>query len=189
MPEGRPSDSSRDGQVPTGGRLTVRRDAHRQLEYRYDREERLARRTAPRRMPTGASFLKSRTSRIFLLNAVLLVVIAFAAARLLLASGDQARIGPFEARLQAMPADGLVYVTLTLRLVGRAGAQGGAERFSVHLALEPGGAAVRKEAPLPRSPGEEVSVGEALPLAGAARVRADLVLGDRKRSLTRELGR
>ena len=59
----------------------------------------------------------------------------------------------------------------------------------MRFVLEPGGEQVLKTASLPASPGEEVTVGEALPLAGATRVRADLELGDRRRTLARDLSR
>jgi hypothetical protein len=178
-----------EGRSPKYDRLVVRRDAHRELTYRYDREERLARRTAPRRPSGAASFLRNRTSRMLLLNVVLLAVIAIAAIRLLSASADHARIGPFEASLQSALIDDTVYVAVTLRFAGRAGAEASTERFTARLALEPGGEAVMKGAALPRSPGEEVTVGEALPLAGATRARADLQFGNRKQTLIRELGR
>ena len=55
--------------------------------------------------------------------------------------------------------------------------------------LEPGGEAVSKEAVLPVSPGGEVTVGEALPLQSATRVRAELQLGDRRRTLGRDFRR
>jgi hypothetical protein len=174
---------------PTGGRLTVRKDAHRELEFRYSREERLGRGTAPlRSVPTG-SFLKSRSFRILLLNVGLLAGIAFAGARLLTASGDRVRIGPFAASLQAMVYESTVYVTVTLRYAGRAGSQPPAERFTARFVLEPGGEEVQKSGALPRSPGEEVTVGQALPLAESSRVRAELELGSWKRTLTRTLGR
>jgi hypothetical protein len=185
MPEDRP----KGGQPPRGDRLTVRKDAHRELEFRYSREERLGRATAPRRDLPAGSFLKSRTFRVLLLNVGLLAAIAFAGARLLLASGDRVRIGPFAASLQSMVYESTVYVTVTLRYAGRAGSPPPEERFTARFVLEPGGEEVRKSAALPRSPGEEVTVGEALPLAGARRVRAEVELGSWKRTLARDLGR
>jgi len=174
--------------APRGPRLVVRRDAHRELEYRYDRKERLSRGTAPRRTP-GGSFLKNRTHRVLLLNVALLAAIAFAGLRLLSGPGDRVRIGPFAARLEAMQYDSTVYVALTLRHAGRAGAALPEQRFTARFVLEPGGEQVLKTAALPASPGGEVTVGEALPLAGATRVRAILQIGDRQRSLARDLGR
>jgi hypothetical protein len=167
----------------------VRRDAHRELEYRYSREERLARRTAPAGKVSAGSFLKSRTHRLLLLNVGLLAAIAFAGLRLMAGPGDHVRIGPYAARLEAMQYDSTVYVTLTLRYAGRAAASAPAQRFAARFILEPGGERVQKTASLPASPGEEVTVGEALPLAGAVRVRAELQLGDRQRSLARDLKR
>jgi hypothetical protein len=82
-----------------------------------------------------------------------------------------------------------VYVTVTLRLEARAGRELPAERFVARLALEPGGVRVQKSAAAPRSPGEEVTVGEALPLAAQSRVSAELEVGRWKRTLTRALGR
>jgi hypothetical protein len=64
-----------------------------------------------------------------------------------------------------------------------------ARQLTARFALEPGGEEVLKTASLPVSPGDEVTVGEALPLAGATRVRAELRLGDRQRNLARELHR
>jgi hypothetical protein len=165
----------------------VRRDAHRELEYRYSREERLGRRTAPRSPAPAGSFLKSRTHRLLLLNVGLLAAIAIAGLRLMAGPGDHARIGPYAARLEAMRYDSTVYVTLTLRYAGRAVTTAPAQRFTARFSLEPGGEQVQKTASLPAAPGEEVTVGEALPLAGAARVRAELELGDHRRSLARDL--
>jgi len=169
--------------------LVVRRDAHRELEYRYNREERLSRGTAPRRTASAGTFLKSRTHRVLLLNVALLAAIGFAGVRLLSAPGDRARIGPYAASLQALPYDSTVYVTLTLRYAGRAVPAFPAQRFTARFVLEPGGEEVLKTASLPASPGDEVTVGEALPLGGATRIRAELRLGDRQRSLTRDLNR
>jgi hypothetical protein len=109
--------------------------------------------------------------------------------RLLSAPGDRARIGPFAARLEALAYDSTVYVTLSLRYAETAGPAFPAERFTARFVLEPGGEEVLKTASLPASPGDEVTVGEALPLAGATRVRAELRLGERRRSLTRDLSR
>ncbi len=184
-----PEDPPKSGPPPRGARLVVRRDAHRELEYRYDREERLARRTAPRGKVSAGSFLKSRTYRVMLLNVALLAAVGFVGLRLLSGPGDRARIGPYTARLEALPYESTVYVTLSLRYAGRAGPAFPAQRFTARFVLEPGGEEVVKTASLPASPGEEVTVGEALPLAGATRVRADLQLGDRRRTLARDLSR
>ncbi len=192
MTEDRRQGERQEGQPkggPRGARLIVRRDAHRELEYRYDREERLARRTAPRASARAGSLLKSRTHRLLLLNVGLLAAIAFAGLRLLAGPGDHVRIGPYAARLEAMQYDSTVYVTLTLRYAGRAGAALPAQHFTARFTLEPGGQQVLKTASLPAAPGEEVTVGEALPLAGATRVRAELQLADRQRSLARDLKR
>jgi hypothetical protein len=187
MPEDRRQEPREDR--PAGPRLVVRRDAHRELEYRYDREERLARGTAPRRATAAGSFLKSRTHRVLLLNVALLAAIGFVGLRLLAGPGDHARIGPFAARLEALRYEGTAYVTLSLRFVGRAGQAFPARNLTVRFVLEPGGEEVQKTASLPASPGEEVTIGEALPLAGAKRVRAELRLGDRQRNLARDLSR
>ncbi len=197
MPEDTRQGNGRQGDRPPsqpqgerrGPRLIVRRDAHRELEYRYDREERLARRTAPRLASQAGSFLKSRAHRLLLLNVVLLAAVAFAGLRLMAGPGDHTRIGPYAVRLEAMQYDSTVYVTLTLRYAGRAGTAPPEPRFTARFMLEPGGEQVQKTASLPASPGEEVTVGEALPLAGATRVRAQLLLGSRQRSLARDLKR
>jgi len=170
-------------------RLVVRKDAHRELEFRYSREERLARGTAPRRAEANASRIKGRTLRILLLNVVLLAALAFAAARLLAAPGNRARIGPFTASLESLVYESTVYVTVTLRFTGRAGVEVPVERLAARLTLEPGGEGVRKQAALPRAPGEEVTVGEAFALAEAVRVRADLEIGPWTRVLSRDLAR
>jgi hypothetical protein len=167
----------------------VRRDAHRELEFRYDQEERLSRGTAPRRGTGGGSFFRNRTHRLLLLNVALILAVALVGLLLLRDPGDRARIGPFEARLQAMPFEESVYVTLSLRNAGRPGPQISAERFTVRFLLEPGGEAISKEAAVPASPGGEVTVGEALPLRSATRVRAELQLGDRRRTLARDFSR
>lgn len=184
-----PEDGSKGGRKPAAPRLVVRRDAHRELEFRYDREERLSRGTAPRRSTGGGSFFRNRTHRLLLMNVALILAVALVGLLLLGNPGDRARIGLFEARLQAMPFEESVYVTLSLRYAGRSGPQVSAERFTVRFLLEPGGEAVLKTALLPASPGGEVTVGEALPLRSATRVRAELQLGDRRRTLQRNLGR
>jgi len=190
MPEDRP----KGGRKPAAPRLVVRRNAHRELEFRYDQEERLSRGTAPNRSAGGqsagaGSFLRNRTYRLLLLNVALVLAVALVGLLLLGNPGDRARIGPFEARLQAMPFEESVYVTLSLRYAGRPGPRISAERFTVRFLLEPGGEAVSKEAVLPVSPGGEVTVGEALPLQSATRVRAELQLGDRRRTLGRDFRR
>jgi hypothetical protein len=170
----------------------VRRDAHRELEFRYDQEERLSRgtnRSAGGQSAGAGSFLRNRTHRLLLLNVALVLAVALVGLLLLGNPGDRARIGPFEARLQAMPFEESVYVTLSLRYAGRPGPRVSAERFTVRFLLEPGGEAVSKEAVLPVSPGGEVTVGEALPLQSATRVRAELQLGDRRRTLGRDFRR
>jgi len=184
MPDRRPGEGQ---EHPQGDRLVVRQDAHRELEFRYERDERLARRTAPR--GTSVSFFKNRTYRALLLNVLLLAVLVIVGGRLLLASGDRARVGPYAVSLQALAYEDTVYVTVTVRFAGRAGTAVPAERFTARLALEPGGEEVLTEAALPRSPGEAVTVGEALPLAGAARARVQLEVGEWKRTLTRELAK
>lgn len=190
MPEDRPG----GGRKPAAPRLVVRRDAHRELEFRYDREERLSRGTAPKHSGGGqnagvGSFLRNRTHRLLLLNVALILAVALVGLLLLGNPGDRARLAPFEARLQAMPFEESVYVTLSLRYAGRPGPRVSAERFTVRFLLEPGGETISKEAALPVAPGGEVTVGEALPLQGATRVRAELQLGDRRRTLRRDLGR
>jgi hypothetical protein len=175
-------------QEPRRPRLVVRRDAHRELEFRYRREERLARGTAPRR-PPGGSFLKSRTHRVLLLNVALLAAVALAGMLLLAGPGNRARIGPYEARLQAMSYGSTVYVTLSLRQAGRAGADFPSGTFTAGFRLEPGGEEVRKSGSLPSAPGEEVTLGEAFPQAEAARVRAELRIGESRRSLSQALRR
>ncbi len=184
-----PEDGPKSGRKPAAPRLVVRRDAHRELEFRYDQEERLSRGTAPRRSAGAGSFLKSRPHRLLMLNVALILAVALVGFLLRSNLGDRARIGPFEARLQAMPFEESVYVTLSLRYAGRPGPRVSAERFTVRFLLEPGGEAISKEAVLPASPGGEVTVGEALPLRSATRVRAELQLGDRRRTLQRDLGR
>jgi len=184
-----PEDPPKGGLPPRSPRLVVRRDAHRELEFRYDREERLDRGTAPRRTSPTGSFFKNRTHRVLLLNVALLVAVALVGMRLLAGPADHARIGPFAARLQALPYESTVYVTLSLRYTGRPGSAFPAQQLSVRFVLEPGGEEVLKTASLPASPGEEVTLGEALRLAGATRVRADLQLGDRRRTLARDLNR
>jgi hypothetical protein len=126
---------------------------------------------------------------LLLLNVALLAAIGFAGLRLLAGPGDRARIGPYAARLEAMQYESMVYVTLNVRYVGRAGQASPSQSLTVRFALQPGGEQVQKTASLPGAPGEELTVGEALPRAGAERVLAELRLGDRRRSLARELGR
>lgn len=192
MPDRRPGEGQEHPQGvkhPQGDRLVVRKDAHRELEFRYDRDERLTRRTAPRGTSPSASFLKHRIYRVLLLNVLLLAVLVIVGRRLLLDSGDRARVGPYAVSLQALAYEDTVYVTVTVRFAGRAGTAVPAERFTARLALEPGGEEVLTEAALPRSPGEAVTVGEALPLAGAARARVQLEVGGWKRTLTRELAK
>jgi hypothetical protein len=122
-----------------------------------------------------------------MLNVVLILAVALLGLLLLGSPGDRTRIGPFEARLQAMPFESSVYVTLSLRYAGRPGLQVSGGRFTVRFLLEPGGEAVLKTAALPDQ--GEVTVGEALPLRSATRVRAELQLGERRRTLQRDLGR
>jgi hypothetical protein len=179
-----PEEGTNNPRKPAVPRLVVRRDAHRELEFRYDKEERLSRGTAPSRRGQGA-----RVYRQSLLRVALVLAVALAGFFLLGNPGDRARIGPFEARLQAMPFEGSVYVALSLRYAGRPGPRVSAERFTVRFLLEPGGQRIAKEAALPASPGEEVTVGEALPLPSATRVRAELQLGDRRRTLARDFSR
>ncbi len=188
MPEDRQEGSAAGGQSPRSPRLVVRRDAHRELEYRYQREERLARGTAPRSAPAG-SFLKSRIHRLLLLNVALLVAVSLLSIRLLAAPADRARIGPYEARLQALSYGSTVYVTLSLRRTGRAGTAFPAGPFTASFLLEPGGEEVRKTASLPSAPGEVLTLGEAFPQAEADRVRAELRIGESRRSLSQALRR
>jgi hypothetical protein len=86
-----------------------------------------------------------------------------------------------------MPFEGSVYVALSLRCAGRPGPPGG--RFSVRFLLEPGGETISKEAALPAPPGGEVPGGAAVPLQASTRVRAELQVGDRRRTLAREFNR
>ena len=155
MPEDRP----KGGQPPRGDRLTVRKDAHRELEFRYSREERLGRGTAPRRDLPGGSFLKSRTFRILLLNVGLLAAIAFAGQRACCwLRGTGSASAPSPPACSPCVYESTVYVTVTLRYAGRAGspAAGGA----LHRPLRPGarrgrGPESRRRCPAPpgrRSP-------------------------------------
>src|SRR4030065_1159163 len=104
MPEDRP----KGGRNPAAPRVVVRRNAHRELEFRYDQEERLSRGTAPNRSAGGqsagaGSFLRNRTYRLLLLNVALVLAVALVGLLLLGNPGDRARIGPLAARLPAMP--------------------------------------------------------------------------------------
>jgi hypothetical protein len=172
-------------------RLVVRKDAHRELEYRYNREERLSRTTAPRQAPPGGPFHKNRTYRVVFMNVLLLAVLAYAGARLLQSFTDRTRVGPYSATLQALRYEGVVYATVTVRLVGRQPAVPPAERFTVRLTLEPGGEQADQAAALPLEPGQELTVGEAIPLAqgSAKRVRAELAIGESRRRLVRDLAK
>lgn len=170
-------------------RITVRKDAQRELEFRYNRQERLDRDLAPRPASPGGSILRNRSLRIVLLNMLLLGAIVFAGQRLLLASGDRARVGAYSASLQALRFEGTVYATLTLRLTGRPAA--GGERFAVRFVLEPGEEGLEQSAALPVSPGEEVTVGEAIPLTASGgeprNLRAELTVGGKTRRLNHSL--
>lgn len=185
----RPGEQKPDGQGHD--RLVVRKDAHRELEYRYNREERLARGTAPRQERPAGAFFKNRTYRVVFLNVLLLAVLAFAGARLIQSLADRARVGPYAVTLQALRYEGVVYATVTVRLTGRQSAAPSAERFTVRLALEPGGEQADQSAALPFQPGQEVTVGEAIPLekGPARRVRADLEIGEAKKRLVRDLAK
>jgi len=168
-------------------RITVRKEAQRELVYHYNRQERLEHDLAPRPTPPGGSFLRNRSLRIVLLNMLLLGAIVFAGQRLLLASGDQARIGAYSASLRALRFEGTVFATLSLRLTGRPSAAG--ERFAVRFVLEPGEGGLEQTAALPVSPGEEVTVGEAIPLTSGdpRNLRAELTVGGKTRRLNHSL--
>jgi hypothetical protein len=172
-------------------RLVVRKDAHRELEYRYYRVERLARGTAPRQERPSGAFFKNRTYRVVFLNVLLLAVLAFAGARLMQSLGDRGRVGPYAVTLQGLRYEGVVYATVTVRLAGRQSDAPPAERFTVRLALEPGGEQADQAAALPALPGQEVTVGEAIAFqeGPAKRVRAELEIGESRKRLVRDLAK
>lgn len=166
-------------------RLVIRRDAERELTYHYKREERLQLGSAPAPAPAGGSFLKNRTFRLILLNAVLLAVIVFIGQWLLQGGGERARIGGYAVSLQALRFEESVYATVSVRRAGRT--PPGEGRFAVLFVLEPGGERAEKSGALPLGMGEEVTVGEAIPAAGGTgavrAVRAELTVEGRTQRL------
>jgi hypothetical protein len=77
----------------------VRRDAHRELEFRYDQEERLSRGTAPPEKGPPDPF-SGADLPVLLMNVALLAVALVASAW---ASGGSRPDRTLQARLQAMP--------------------------------------------------------------------------------------
>ena len=179
---------------PDEPRLRVRRGAELPQEFHYSREERLARRDAPRKREPAQGFFR-RNRRFILLfgNVVLLLVLVLLLRERTSQASGTARIGVYSLTLQGLRFGDTVYATVTVKDSGRRErkAQEPAGRVSVHFALEPAGEAYLQSAALPQRPGEEVVVGEAIPLTeGQAEVRelrAEVSLGGETRSLRRTI--
>jgi hypothetical protein len=179
---------------PGEPRLRIRREAEQPQELRYSREERLARRDAPRKREPAQGFFR-RNRRFILLfgNIVLLFVLVLLLRERISGGGGSARIGVYSLTLQGLRFGDTVYATVTVRDSSRRErkAQEAAGRVSVRFTLEPAGEAYPQSAALPQEPGEEVAIGEAIPLAaGQAEVRelrAEVSIGGETRSLRRTI--
>ncbi len=179
---------------PGEPRLRIRRGAELPQEFRYSREERLARRDAPRKSEPAKGFFR-RNRRFILLfgNIVLLFVLVMLLRERTSEAGGTTRIGVYFLTLQGLRFGDTVYATVTVKDSSRRErkAPEPAGRVSVRFTLEPAGEAYPQSAALPQGPGEEVVVGEAIPLAaGQAEVRelrAEVSLGGETRSLRRTI--
>jgi hypothetical protein len=179
---------------PEAPRLRIRRGAELPQEFHYSREERLARPDAPRkREPQKGFFHRNRRFIILFGNIVLLFVLVILLRERISGGGGTARIGVYSLTLQGLRFGDTVYATLTVRDSSRRERKGRepAGRVSVRFSLEPAGEAYPQSAALPQGPGEEVAVGEAIPLAeGQAEVRelrAEVSIGGETRSLRRTI--
>jgi hypothetical protein len=179
---------------PVEPRLHIRREAEQQQEFHYSREERLARPDAPKkREPEKGFFRRNRRLIILFGNIVLLFVLVVVLQRRVSPAGGTARIGEFSLTLQGLRFEDTVYATVTVKDLGRrqrtAPEPGG--RISVRFTLEPAGEAYLQSAALPRAPGEEVVVGEAIPLAAdqteVRELQAEVSLGGEARTLRRTI--
>jgi hypothetical protein len=188
------SEEQEPGRQPGEPRLRIRRGAELPQEFHYSREERLARPDAPRkREPARGLFRRHRRFIILFGNIVLLFVLVMLLQRRAAPPGGTARIGEFSLTLQGLRFEDTVYATVTVKELGRRQRKeaepGG--RLSVRFTLQPAGEAYLQSAALPRGPGEEVVVGEAIPLAAgqaeARELRAEVNLGGETRSLSRKI--
>jgi hypothetical protein len=188
------SEEQKPGRQAGESRLRIRRGAELPQDSHYSREERLARPDAPRkREPVKGFFRRNRRFIILLGNIVLLFVLVMLLQRRTAPAGGTARIGEFSLTLQGLHFEDTVYATVTVKNLGfrqRKAAESGG-RISVRFTLEQTGEAYLQSAALPQGSGEEVVVGEAIPLAaGQAEVRelwAEVSLGGETRSLHRTI--
>jgi hypothetical protein len=175
-------------------RLTIRRNGELPLEFHSSREERMRRPDAPRPQGSQPSFFRrNRRLLIIFANIVLLVVLVMLIKRPGAEAGGGARIGQYSLILQGLRFQDTVYATVTVKNSGRSerGAKQAAERISVRFTLQGTDEGYLQAAALPQRPGEEVVVGEAIPLAeGQAEARelqAEAAIGAETRLLRRKI--
>jgi hypothetical protein len=173
-------------------RLTIRRDGELPLEFHSSREERLRRPDAPR--PKGARqsfFRRNRRLLIIFGNVVLLLILVVLWKRPGAEAGAGARIGPYSLTLQGLRFQDTVYATVTVKNSGASerGAKQAEGRISVRFTLKGASEGYLQSAALPPSPGQEVVVGEAIPVvegqAEARELGAEVAIGTETRLLRR----
>ena len=188
-----PEERKQSGE-PEEPRLRIRRDAELPQEFRYSREERLARFEAPSKSEQKPGLFR-RNRRFILLfgNIILLLVLFMLFRERISGGGGTARIGIYSLTLQGLRFGDTVYATVTVRDSSSRERKAGepAGKVTVRFSLEPAGEGYPQSAALPQGPGEEVQVGEAIPLtesqAEARELRAEISIGGETRSLRRTI--
>jgi hypothetical protein len=172
-------------------RLVIRRDGELPMEFHSSREERLSRPDAPRPKKARQSFFRgNRRLLIILGNVVLLFTLVVLLKRPGAEAGASARIGPYSLTLQGLRFQDTVYATVTVKNSGRSerDARQAEETIRVRFALEGTGEGYLQSAALP-DPGQEVVVGEAIPVAegqtDARKLEAEAAIGTETRLLRR----
>ncbi len=184
-----PEERKQSGE-PEEPRLRIRRDAELPQEFRSSREERLARPDAPRERQQRAGLFRRNRRFILLFGNIVLILVLFMLLRdRLSGGGSTARIGNYSLTLQGLRFGDTIYATVTVRDARRSDGKAGqpAGKVTVRFSLGPAGEAYPQSAALPPGPGEEVQVGEAIPLtegqAEARELRAEVGIGGETRSL------
>jgi hypothetical protein len=174
-------------------RFTIRRGADIPLEYHSSREERLERPEAPQPIETRRGFFR-RNLRLLIIfgNVVLLFTLVVLLRRTGAEAGANARIGPYSLALQGLRFEDTVYATVTVNNSGRSerGAKQAEGRIGVRFTLKGASEGYLQSAALP-NPGQEVVVGEAIPVAEglveARELAAEVAIGTETRLLRRSI--
>ena len=170
-------------------KLNIRKEAEQPLIFHSSREERLSRPGAPKPLPRGGFFHRNRALTITLVDVLILLIIGLGFRYFLSGTEYQARIEGYSVVLRGFHYEEVVFATLTVKKSTQ-NPETSAERIFVRFYLPDTGEEVYLSGGLPREPGEETVLREAVPAGGKAdTLEAKVTIGGKTKRMRRKLER